>query len=109
MPAAPTSAPGTRNLAAACHAVSMNLRLRAASQHERSDTQNWGIISNSHIPVRVRGLGFLFDQPKDLVTQFNRQNIHNIRAANTIFIGEFLDILLNFIAWIVIIADKIEA
>ncbi len=66
-------------------------------------------MSDSHIPVRVRGLGFLFDQPKYLVTQFNRQNIHNIGAANTIFIGEFLDILLNFIAWIVIIADKIEA
>ena len=37
-------APGIRKLAGACHAVSMDWRLRAANKHEQSDTQNWGLM-----------------------------------------------------------------
>ena len=59
--------------------------------------------------ANVQGLGIIFDQPKDLVTQSDRQNIHNIGAANAVVVGTLLDLLLNIFDWLVFITDEIKA
>ena len=55
------------------------------------------------------GNGVRTDQPKDLVTQLDRQNIHDVGETNAIVLGTLLDLLLNIFGWLVFFTDEIEA